>query len=191
MSVLDRVLSELDESYIIENITKKHDEARIQYHLRSNTVSDDTEFDDVIADYYNHQFSQCFSSGELSRSEAAGRAKEIIAQEYRRKGRDKLHAYDDGKNGYNGGMRAILDTIMEYLKGEAIERHIRDVLDRYVAPTSFDEQVAIVSEVISRAGLSSQYIDASRPERYARNYDELIRALVESIKAQAAKFRRL
>jgi len=31
MSVLDRVLSELDESYIIENITKKHDEARIQY----------------------------------------------------------------------------------------------------------------------------------------------------------------
>ncbi len=191
MSVLERVLSELDESYIIENITKKHDEARIQYHLRSNTVSDDTEFDDVIADYYNHQFSRCFSSGELSRSEAAGRAKEIIAQEYRRKGRDKLHAYDDGKNGYNGGMRAILDTIMEYLKGEAIERHIRDVLDRYVAPTSFDEQVGIVIEIISRTGLSSQYVDASRPERYARNYEELVRALVESMKLQATKFRRL
>ena len=76
MSVLDRVLSELDESYIIENITKKHDEARIQYHLRSNTVSDDTEFDDVIADYYNHQFSMCAkripTAGSLPTERAAG-----------------------------------------------------------------------------------------------------------------------
>ena len=191
MSVLDRVLHELDESYIVDHVTEQHDQARIQYHLNSNTVSDDTEFDDVIADYYNHHFSRCFSSAGLSRAEAAGRAKEIIAQEFRRRSQDKLAAYADGKNGYNGGMRAILDIIMDYLKEEAIERHIRDVLDRYVAPTSFDEQVTVVSEIISRSGLSAQYVDASRPERYARNYEELARALVESIKLQARKFRRL
>ena len=191
MSVLDRVLDELDESYIVDHVTEGHDQARIQYHLSSNTVLDDTEFDDVIADYYNHHFSRCFSSGGLSRAEAAGRAKEIIERGYRRRGQDKLHAYADGKSGYNGGMRVILDIIMDLLKEEAIERHIRDVLDRYVAPTSFDEQVEIVGEIISRTGLSSQYVDASHPERYARNFEELVRALVESMKLQATKFRRL
>jgi hypothetical protein len=192
MSVLDKILRELDESYIVEHITKKHDEARIQYHLRSNTVSGDTEFDTLIADYYNHHFKRCIASGgALSRAEAGGRAKEIIEREYRKRGQDKLHAYSNGKNGYDGGMRAILDIIMENLKQEAVERHIRDVLDRYVAPSSFKEQVAIVKDLISRTGSSSAYVDAAHPERYARNYEELIRGLVDSIKAQAAKFRRL
>jgi hypothetical protein len=159
--------------------------------LKKNTVSDDAEFDDVISDYYNHHFKQCISGeGALSRAEAAGRAKEIIERDYRRNGQDKLHAYANGKNGTNGGMRAILDIIMEHLKEEAIERHIRDVLDRYVAPTSFDEQVSIVRELISRTGISSTYVDVNRPERYARNYEELIRGLAKSVKDQAAKLRR-
>ena len=192
MSVLDRILEELDEIYIVEHITKKHDEARMQYTMNKNTVSDDTEFDDVISEYYNHHYTKCVSGGgALSRTDAASMAKDIINQEYRRKGRDKLHAYADGKDGTNGGMRAILDIIMERLKEDAIERHMRDVLDRYVAPTSFDEQVSIVREIIKRTGISSTYVDVNRPERYARNYEELIRGLVETFKLQAARFRRL
>ena len=191
MSILNKILHELDETYIVEHVTKQHDEARIQYPLKSITVSNDTEFDDVIADYYNHHFTKCISSGGLARAEAAGRAKEIINKEYGRKGMDRLNAYTDGKNGTNGGMRTILDTIMEYLKDEAVSRHIRDVLDRYVAPTSFDEQVSIVKELIDKVGSGSSYLDANQPERYARNYEELIRGLADSIKAQAAKFRRL
>lgn len=192
MGILNRILNELDETYIVEHITMQHDEARIQYPLKGITVSDDTEFDDVIADYYNHHFTKCISSGgSLSRAEAAGRAKEIISKEYNRKGMDRLNAYTDGKNGTNGGMRTILDMIMENLKDEAINRHIRDVLDRYVAPTSFDEQVSIVKELIQKVGSGSTYLDANQPERYARNYEELIRGLADSIKAQAAKFRRL
>ncbi len=192
MSVLDNILQELDEIYIVEHITKKHDEAILQYHMDKNNVLDDTEFDDVIADYFNHHFTKCVSKGAaLSRAEAAGRAKEIIEREYRRKGQDRLHAYSDGKNGSNGGMRAILDIILESLKNEALERHVRDVLDRYVAPTSFEEQVSIVKEIISKTEISSDYVDVNHPERYARNYEELIRGLVESIKIQAAKLRRL
>ena len=129
--------------------------------------------------------------GTLSHPEAAGRAKEIIDREYRKKGQDKLNAYVDGKEGTNGGMREILDIIMERLKDEAIERHVRDVLDRYVAPTNFDEKVSIVKEIFLRTAISSKYVDINRPERYANNYEELIRGLVDNIKAQAAKLRRL
>ena len=191
MTILNKILHELDENYIVKHVTKQHDKARIQYPLTSITVSSDTEFDDVIADYYNHHFTKCISSGGLTRAEAAGRAKEIINKEYGRKGMDRLNAYTDGKNGTNGGMRAIQDILMEYFKDEAVIRHIRDVLDRYVAPTSFDEQVAIVKELIHKVGSRSTYLDANQPEHYARNYKELIRGLADSIKAQATKFRRL
>ena len=192
MSTLDNILRELDETYLVKHITKKHDEARIQYPLKSITVGDDTEFDDTIADYYNYHFTKCISSGgKLSRAESAGRAKEIITKEYRRKGMDKLNAYSDGKTGTNGGMRAILDMLMESLKEEAVERHIRDVIDRYIQPSSYEEQVAIVKELLNKIGRHSSYVDYDHPERYARNYEELIRALVEHIRNQSAIFRRL
>ena len=154
-------------------------------------MSSDAEFDNVIADYYNQHFSKCMSNSGLSRAEAAGRAKEIIEQAYRRKGQDKLTAYSDGKQGYNGGMRTILDAIADAIKEEAIERHVRDVLDRYVAPSSFDEQVAIVREIIARVGASSSIAEPHRPERYARNYEELTRMLAAAIRIQSEKFRRL
>jgi predicted small metal-binding protein len=192
MGTLDNILREVDETYLVEHITKKHDEARIQYSLSSITVYNDIAFDDAIADYYNYHFTRCISSGgELSRAEAAGRAKEIIAKEYKRKGMDILNAYSDGKTGTNGGMRAILDMLMESLKEEAVERHIRDVFDRYIQPSSYEERVAIIKELLNKIGRHSPYVDYDHPERYAHNYEELIRALVEHIRNQSAIFRRL
>jgi hypothetical protein len=192
MNTLDLILKELDETYIAEFVTRIHDETRMQYPLHSIVVKDDIEFDDIIADYYNYHFTKCISSGGiLSRSEAAGRAKEIIERAYKAKGMDKLNAYSDGKIGTNGGMRSILDIIMESLKEKSIEMHIQDVIDRHVQPSSYDEQVEIIRELIFRIGGLSKYIDKSRPERYARNYEELIKALVKNINVQSTIFRRL
>ena len=192
MGKLDRILEELDELHIVNTITKQHDEARMGYTLPGITVSSDAEFDDLVADYYNYHFTTCIShGGSLPRSEAASSAKEIIENAYRRRGMDRLNAYSDGKNGTNGGMRAILDIIMDNMKDTAVERHIRDVIDRYVAPTDFEEQVDIVREIIARMGYKPSYIDPKRPERYARNYEELVRGLVESVKAQSSKLRRM
>lgn len=188
MSVLERILEELDETYLVANITKKHDEARIQYRLDSITVPDDITFDNVIADYYNYHFTKCISSGgELSRAEAAGRAKEIIVEYCRRRRIDKLNVYSDGKTGANGGMREILDIIMEALKEEAVERHYRDVIDRYVAPSSWDEQLHLVKEFFKRIPDSSHF-DKEHPERYVRNYEELIRLRVEQLKSLSKIF---
>lgn len=192
MSVLDRILHELDETYIVNHITIKHDEARNQFRLTGMTCADDIEFDDVIANYYNHHFTLCVApGGTLSRADAAGKAKEIIESEYRRKGQNKLNAYSDGKSGTNGGMRAIIDMITEALKREAVERHVRDVIDRYVAPTNYEEKKQIVQELVDRIPGNISHIDRDNPERYANNYEELIRALVENIRQQSTQFRRL
>ena len=69
-------------------------------------------------------------------SEAAGRAKEILEQEYRRRGGDLVTAFHV-HDGTNGGLRVVLDTIAEGLKAESVERYIRDAFDRHVAPKSF------------------------------------------------------
>ena len=193
MSVLKKILDELDEMFIVNNISNKHIEARMKYPKRILTVSDDTEFDDMIADYYNYHFTTCISQGgKLSRAEAASRAKEIIERDYRRKGKDKLNAYFDGKHGSSeGGMQGIFDIIMNSLRQEAISNHIQDVIDRYIRPTSYKEQLEIVKEIFGHMSYVPPYIDISNPEQYVQDYAELIRALSESITRNAAKIRRI
>lgn len=190
MEKLRNILNELDEAYIVKNISKKHDEARIKYPLNSNTVPNDSAFDELIGDYYNYHFANCNCTGSrLTRAEAVGRAKEIITKKYHRRGLDKLNAYSDGKNGTNGGMREILDIIMETLKEEEIERHFRDVIDRHISPSNWEEQVDIIKELFQILPESEQ-IKKETPERYARNYEELIRSISEHFIYQAKIFRR-
>ena len=191
MSILENILNELDEKYLLDHVTKKHDEARIQFRITSITVQDDIAFDSLISDYYNYHFTKCISNGgTLPRAESAGRAKDIIEKYYKRKGLDKLNAYSDGKSGENGGMRQILDIIMESMKEEAVERHMRDVIDKYIAPSSWEEQVEIIKEIINRIK-DSPHLDRNNPERYAKNYEELIRFLVELYKMESRLFRRM
>jgi hypothetical protein len=191
MSVLKQMLSELSETYIVEHITSKHANARMKYSRDSIQVANDTEFDDVIADYYNHIFSTCFSSGAtLSRADAAGRAKEIIFQEYRRRGKDKIHAYMDGKTGRNDGMLHMFEIISNALSDEAVRHHFRDVIDRYVRPSSYEEQLSLIKEIFSFLGLTKNEADIDHPEKYVKDYEELVRILVANRNTIDAKLRR-
>ena len=81
MAAIDTLLAALDDREIAQQIGLPHDEARMRYPLHSNTVADFDEFSDVIADYYNYHFGECVSrGGSLSRSESAGRAKEVAIE---------------------------------------------------------------------------------------------------------------
>ena len=190
MSTLDKIMEELDEIYIVKHITQKHDEARMNYRLSSITVISDQEFDSVIGDYYNYHHSKCVAPGaKLSDADAKSRAKEIVFGAYRNQRKDKLQAYADGKNGTNGGMREILDIILNGMKYQAVESHMRDVIDRYVSPSGFDEKVSIVRQLLGQIDNLPSYINRDRPEQYASDYEELIKGLVESINALIAKLR--
>ncbi len=181
VGILENIIKELSKDYITEHIEKPHNEARISFHLTSNSVPDDASFENLIGEYYNHHFTKCVSNGgELTRAEATGRAKEIITENYRRRRLDKLNAYSDGINGSNGGMMAIIDIIMEQLKNDAKERHVQEVIDRYIARSRWEEQVEIIKELFDFYPKSLN-VDRDNPERYARNYEELIKALMESL----------
>ena len=193
MGSLSTILEQLDERYIAKNIGIPHDGARGSYRLATNTVSDIDSFRKIIGDYYNYHFTTCVShGGSLSATEAQGRAKEIIESNYRNHGSDFVGAFNDAHDGTNNGLRAILDKIAEQLKTEAIERHIRKVFDDEVKPNSWEDKVDIIKQFINRCGQDiSQHIDTSKPERYASNWTELLRAYVDSLKRTSSMFRRL
>jgi hypothetical protein len=192
MGSLDYLLAMIDEQAIARNVSIPHDEARMRYSLRKNTVLDFEEFTDVIADYYNYHVSQCvMHGGFFSPTEAASRAKKILEQEYRRQGGTIVTVFNDAHDGTNGGLRVVLDRIAEALKTESVENCIREAFDRYVAPNSWEQKVEIMRQFIARFGhVLSSSIRANQPERYARDYEELIRSYVDSLKKTSSIFRR-
>jgi len=194
MQDINLLLDELTEEAITNAVGLRHDEARLRYRLTSNVVKTFDEFTRVIADYYNHQFGTCMlaNGGSLIPMEAAGRAKELIDRMYRDQGGDIEAAFRDGSLGTNGGMRGILDRIAEGLKGEAVHRYMRDVLDRHITPHEWSDKVDILRQFISHYGrLLGPSIESDKPERYARDCTTLISALVHGMRQASAMFRKL
>jgi len=138
MGSIESLLAEVDELALARNVAIPHDEARMNYSPGRNTVGSFDEFTDLIADYYNYHIGQCvIHGGFLSRTEAAGKVKKILEQEYRRQGGNTITAYNDAHDGTNGGLRVVLDRIAEHLKAESVELYIRDAFDRYICGTKF------------------------------------------------------
>lgn len=194
MAMAKNLIRELDEKTIAQEVGILHDEARMRYYLKNNTVKDFDEFEWIIGDYLNHHFSYCIShGGRLPDAQAISWAKELIEKEYRRRGGDIVSAYNDARDGTNGGMRgAVLDIIAEGLKAEAIERYIRDTFDRHVTPCSWNNKVDIIRDFINYCGaFLSNSIRKDQPERYAQNYQELIRSYVAALQQTSNIFRRL
>lgn len=193
MSSIKDLLEELDERTIARRIGIPHDEARMRYSLRVNTIGPFNEFERTIGDYLNTHFTDCVShGGRLSASEATSRAKELLEREYRRRGGDIVTAYNDAHDGTNGGLRVVLDTIAEGLKAESVEHYIRDAFDRYVAPNSWEKQVEIIRQFIAQCGVHlASTIRSDQPESYARNYRELIQSYLSALQRTSSIFRRL
>lgn len=193
MSLIHNLLEALDERVIARTIGVPHDEARMAYALRSNTVANFDAFEDAIAGYFNYAFTRSVShGGSFSRTEAAGRAKEIIERAYRRRNGNLITAYNDAHDGTNGGMRHILDLITEALRTEATERYVRQVFDTFVTPNSWEQKVELIRQFIEHCGPNlSSSIRRDQPERYASDFQELIRAYSTAMQQTAAVFRRL
>ena len=193
MTTINSLLSALDERVMAKLIAIPHDEARVQFSLQSNTVANFHQFTDAISNYYNYHYTSCISNGgSLSLSEAAGCAKELLEKEYRRRNGDIVSAYNDAHDGTNGGMRVVLDVIAEGLKTESVERYIRDVFDRHITPNSWEQKVDIIRQFVAQCGA---YLSASirrdQPERYAQNYNDLIRSYIDGLQRTSSMFRRL
>ncbi len=187
------LLSALDERTIAREVGIPHDEARMAYGLQSNTVESFEEFTDIIADYYNYHFGRCVGhGGNLSRAEAAGRARELLEREARKRNGNILSAYQDASDGTAGGVRRVLDILAEGLKAESVERYIQEVFDTVVDPSSWLDKVELLRQFFGHYGAHlSSSIDFESPERYAQNYIEVVSAYNQALQQTSSVFRRL
>ena len=192
MPSIEALLSDLDERTIAQRVGIAHDEARMNYRPRSNTVRRYDEFTDLIGDYVQYHYSRCIShGGHLSRAESAGRGKEMINQELRRQGGDVVSCFRDCHDGVNGGVRHCLDVLCESMKADAVEYYTRHTFDLHLPPDNWGLRVRMVGQFIQRCGVALPGIDPSTPERYARDLEELIRAFLRGLRQMSSVFRRL
>lgn len=193
MNTIDSLIHDLQETTIARRIGIPHDEARLCYRLNYVTARDWHNFQDVIGDYYAYHFSQCVSQGgRLSRTEALGRAKSTVEQQYRRRRSDLMGAFADARDGTNGGLRSVLDSIADALKAESVENYIREQFDSRIARDNYDAKVVIIREFFQVFGrYLAGSVQLNRPDRYAHDYEPLIRAYVEGLQQTSSMFRRL
>ncbi len=193
-SVIGSMLAELDECTVAQEVLIPHDEARVRFHLHRNTVSTYGEFEEIIGRYYNHHASATtLNGGVYSQREAQAKAKEILVNSYKRKDGDATitTAFVDARDGTEGGMRAILDHIADRLKQEALSHYTTEIFDAYVSPASFEQRVEIMRQLIRRVPALARHIEGDRPERYASDWQQLVRAYVAGLKWTGAAFRRV
>jgi hypothetical protein len=193
MSILRSLLSAIDEYSIAREVSNPHEEARMKFRLHKNVVADFEEFTEVIAKYYQHHYALCVArGGVLSRSDAAGAAKELIERAYRRRQGNLISAFKDGVSGTHGGMRVVIEAISDGIREQAIDRYVRDVFDRHVAPHSFEERVAIMREFMESSGVAlPRDMRGQPPERYAHEFQEILRAHVAAVAQVGSVARRL
>jgi hypothetical protein len=193
MNSAERLIRELEETNVAKEVGIEHDNARNSYLNHRNTVKDMYEFEQILSDYVNYHISKCVSKGgRMSPAEAVGLAREILDQEFRRRGGDFITAYNNAHDGVDGGLRTILDILAEGIKALSVERFIRHTFDRYVAPNDWDQKVQIIREFFEHCGTQlSSSIQTDKPERYASSYFDVIRSFLEAMRRTSSVFRRL
>jgi len=193
MSTIQSLKAALDERAIAQRVGQAHDEARMGYPLRSNTVNSVQEFERTIGDYYAHHHAACVAHGARMRPfDAMARAKQILERAYRRRNLGLRNAVQDAKTGTNGGLRVILDLLADATKAESIENYMGEVFDRHVELDSWEQRVEIIRQFMAYYGAElPDDIRSSPPERFANDYKDLIGAVVENMQKVSSLFRRV
>ena len=189
----DSLARALDEREIANRVAIPHDEARARYSLSSIRVATFGEFTDGITGYYIYHYTTCIAPGaRLSRSDAASEAKHLLESQLRRGEGDINTYFVRARDGLDGGMRVVIDTLAEGIKGRAVSNYVRDVFDRHVGPESWEDKVELIRQFIRSCGPQlSASIRADQPERYAHDYQALVNEYTRSLQHTSAMFRRL
>jgi len=193
MTLLDELAYALQETTVARRVGTIHDKAREDYQCGVDRVSDWDSFKNVIADYYTYHFARCVAhGGRLSRAEAWGKAKEIIEREYHRRRSDIHGAFADARDGTNGGVRVLLNTVAEGIKATSSEYYMIDEIDSRIPPNDFTRKTQVVREVMDRLGVRLENsIQANMPQQYAQSYLDIIHTYVLWLQQTSSIFRRL
>ena len=187
-NTITKLLNDLNQK-AISRVTAPYDQAFLDYRPVSQ-VTDFDQFQYCIADFYNYLYSRAVSQGvTFSESEAWSKAKIALENVGRRENKNINSMYEDAKD---GSMRDVLGHIVDFFKYQKSEEYVQQVFDKFIKPVSWSEKVQTIKEFIDICGPHlSPSIRADQSERFAHDYQTLIRSYVNALNQMANNFRRL
>lgn len=191
-NILQPLLSALDQTTLARRISFPIDSARASYVMESITINRYEDFNDVIVSYYFHLLHH---SGEtlapIDSIANAAEALSLLERSFATKGGLKA-ALAEAREGINGGLRLVLDMVTDQFKREEQEKHINCVLKSAMDPMDWETKVALMDELMRRLKhVLPPKIGSQPPERFAGQYEIIVKAYVDSINEMNFVFRKL
>jgi len=178
----EQILSQINEQAFAKKYGIKIDSARASFVLNSVTVASYPEFIETVVSFYRHL--RCYlhkipvesTETDFFRSEAL----ELLATAYEKEGGESA-AWQKALEGIAGGMRLILDRLTEEYKRQQQEKDIRRVFTESLNRLDWNDRVKVMRSAMKRLHrfLPAEMADQP-PERFARNYEVIIKTYVKN-----------
>lgn len=187
--LLSYMLEQLSPAFIEAEITRPYDEARAKYVIESITVETNDEFLDVVTAFFSHILHHTNKiQGSPDQGGISAEALAVLNRTFPGK-KGYNEALSEARNGTRGGLRFLMDAMTEYLKQEAREKHILKTFKENIDPLDFVAKTRIIEEIIRLSGhFLPEHITLQPPERYALDYEEIVKAYIKSNTALESVF---
>lgn len=182
-NIFDKVIAEINELAIAENFGLRIDSARASFILNSVTVGSYEEFLETITSFYIHL--RCHENSKpvesIDPQRSRNEAIELLENTFRNNGGMET-ALQRARDGTEGGMRKILDEMTDFYKLSQQQKHVTAIFRQSIDSLSWDERVEFMRCAMARLkNFIPQELRNEPPERFARDYEAIIKAYVNGM----------
>lgn len=189
-SKLNLVLAEINEEVLAQNIDIPIDQARLTYVMNSIKVQSTEEFYDIITAFYMHLISHIRRiSALIQPNDAGAEAYDLLERAYAKYGGVNT-AITRATTGIEGGIRRVLDTITDQFKNEEREKHIKRIFKETLDSTDWNAKTVFMIAFLKRiVHQLPPEIQTESPERYAHDYEAIVRLYLKSMETVTERLR--
>ena len=181
--VVDQVLDRLSAAGFARDQGIAIDAARGSFLLTAATVDSYDQFIETVTAFYLHleRYRQNAPDMPLDPKTIPPKALALLERSFAQVGGTPT-AFVRARDGLQGGMRSILDGLTEQFKKDRYRDQVRCVFGQSVDPLDWQAKVAFMQAALQRlAPLLPEEIKNQPPQRFARDYEDLINILVQSL----------
>ena len=182
-NAFDEVVDKLNQKSLAAKIDIPIDAARGSFTLERPVVNSYEEFIDVITTFFIHL--RCHTDKtDLNSVDAAicrNDALALFERAFRDHGGSQA-AYLRASEGIDSGIRGVIDQISDLYKSEQKAKYANRILKETVDVMSWDDRVNFTRSAIARIGhLLPQELRGQPPERFARDFEAITKAVIRSL----------
>ncbi|MFZ1288529.1 MAG: hypothetical protein WAR79_00445 [Melioribacteraceae bacterium] len=178
--IIDYILEKINPYNIDTNLLSRIDEARAKYSLDKNQVETYEELIETISSFYLFVLKETNNSNmNVDEEKLQIEALNLFRKTYKYK-HEYQQAIVNALNGFEGGIRTILDDITKYIKTDTKENYVNAVINE-IDPTNYEIKKSLIEEIMNREkGDLKINNELLIPDKYIDDYIEIIRTYSQS-----------